>query len=252
MIAAAFHTVIYLPLYNAVAYLIGVVPGEEVGLAVIILTIIVRIIIFPVAQRAVRTQIALRSAAPELEAIKKEFPDNKEEQARRTFALYKERDIHMFAPFLLLLIQLPLLLGLYWVFLRGGLPEIDPSLLYPFVKAPLHPNMQFLGLIDMSSHSIILAATAGLTQAAYAWLTVPKPPKEGSGFQHDLAHSMHLQMRYVLPAVIAIFGYSVAAAVALYWTTGNLFMIAQELVVRRSMRGKSPASPAAGSAVQAG
>jgi len=234
--AGLFHQFIYLPLYNALVFLIGVVPAEEVGLAVIALTVLVRIVVFPLASRAIRAQVGMRAIAPELEKIKEQYKDNKEEQARNTFEVYKENNISIGAPILFILVQLPLLLGLYWVFLKGGLPIVDPSMLYGFVPVPENPNMDLLGLVNMADRSILLALLAGVTQYFFTRLSMPAPPKEGSGFQHDLAKSMHLQMRYVFPILITVFAYSFSAAVALYWVTGNLFSIAQELWVRRTLK----------------
>lgn len=240
IMAGLFHSIIYLPLYNALVFLIGIMPGEEIGLAVIALTILVRIVIFPVAQNSIRTQVALREITPELDKIKTQYKDNKEEQTRQTFALYKERHINMFAPFLLLLVQIPLLLGLYLVFLRGGLPAIDPGFLYSFVSVPANPNMEFLGVFNMAGRSIVLALLAGLTQYFYIRLSMPAPAKHGTGFQHDLARSMHLQMRYGMPVLITIFAYSFSAAIALYWVVGNLFSIGQEVWVKRSLHKTTP------------
>jgi YidC/Oxa1 family membrane protein insertase len=238
MIASIFHTIIYLPLYNGLIFLIGIVPGQEVGLAVILLTIIVRVLMFPIAQTAIKSQIAMRAIAPELEEIKRVYKD-KQEQAAKTFALYKERKINLGASFYLLIIQVPIFLGLYWVFLRGGLPIINEAFLYPFVNGAVHPNMLFLGLIDMASHSIPLAILAGVAQFTYAKLSLPKPAKDGSGFAHDMAKSMHVQMLYVLPVVMIFIAYTVSAAAALYLTTGSLMSIAQELFIKRRMQQKA-------------
>lgn len=237
--ASLFHSFIYLPLYNALIFLVGIVPGEGVGIAVILLTILVRIIVFPIAQNAIKAQVALRKIEPEIEAIKEEFKDNKEELARKTLALYKERGIKMSAPFQLLLVQLPLLIGLYWVFLQGGLPSVDPEALYSFVKVPISPDMNFLGIINIGERSILLAVMAGLSQYIFTRLSMPAPSPNGSGFKHDLARSMHIQMRYVLPLMIGVFAYSFSAAIALYWTTGNLFSIAQEIFVKRGLEKKA-------------
>lgn len=230
-----FHTIVYDPLYNALIFLVGIVPAQEVAIAVILLTILVRIVIFPIAQNAIKTQVALREINPDLEKLKEEYKDDKEAQARAMFDLYKERGIKISAPFLLLLVQLPLLIGLYLVFLYGGLPDVDPSALYSFVSVPTNPNMDFLGFFNMAEQSVVLATLAGFTQYIYIRLSMPAPSSEGSGFKHDLAKSMHVQMRYVLPIMIGAFAYWFASAIALYWVTGNLFSIGQEILVKRKM-----------------
>ena len=241
MIGAAFHTIVYLPIYNALVFFVDVVPTHDIGIAVIIVTIIVRLILFPLARRAIRSQIAMKAVAPEIEALKKEYKDKPEEQGKAMFALYKERKVNPFSGFLLLLLQLPVLLGLYWVFARGGFPLVKPEMLYSFVAVPQAVNMHFLGLIDMSSHSIFLAICVALTQAIYTRLSMGPAgtiTQTEASFSDEMAKSFDVQARYVLPAVIGVVSYFVAAAAPLYWVTSNLFMIGQEFFVGRRFHGR--------------
>ncbi len=233
MIGSLFNTYIHDPLYNALVFLVGIVPGHDVGIAVILLTIAVRIILFPLAKRAVATQLAMKTVAPEIEAIKKKYEDDREQQSRAIFALYKERGIHPFSGIGLVLLQFPVLIALYWVFSHGGLPEIHTETLYSFIQIPSAVNMLFVGLIPMNGHSIFLAVTAALSQFAYTRLsmgsakTVDPSPIESS-LSGEMAKSFDMQARYILPAFIGVIGYTVVAAAPLYWTTSNLFMLAQE------------------------
>lgn len=238
MISSLFHTLVYLPLYNGLIFLVDVMPAHDVGLAVIALTVAVRVILFPLSRRAIETQAAMRDVAPDIEKLKEKYKDKQEEQARAIFALYREKKIRPFSSFFLILLQLPILFGLYWVFWRGGLPSIDPGLLYSFIPQPEAVNMQFLGIFDMGGRSIVLAAVAGLTQLVYARLSMgPRKPHKGeASFSTDLARSMDLQMRFVLPVMIGVIAYTVSAAVPLYWITSNTFMIVQEYASGRRLK----------------
>ncbi len=230
-----FHTYIFTPLYNGLVYLVDILPGHDLGLAVIVLTICVRVILFPLAKRAIKTQIAMKEVAPEIEALKVKHKDDPQEQARATFELYRTRGIKPFSSFFLLLIQLPILFGLYAVFARSGLPSVDPGVLYAFVPSPESVSVHFLGLLDITERSIVLALLAGLTQVVYARLSMGprKPRPEGGTFSSDLAHNFELQARYMLPAMITVFAYIASSAVALYLVTSNLFMIGQEFWMGR-------------------
>lgn len=240
MFKAAFNSFVYEPLYNGLVFFIDYVPAHDVGIAVILLTIVVRVILFPLSKQAIRTQAAMREVAPEIEKLKEKFKDKQEEQARAIFALYREKNIRPFSSFFLILLQLPILFGLYWVFWKGGLPEVDSSILYSFVPTPERVNMMFISLFDMSERSIVLAALAGLTQLVYARLSMgPRKKVEGPPtFSSDLARSMDIQMRYVLPVMIAGIAYTVSAAVPLYWFASNSFMIVQELMMGRRFNGE--------------
>lgn len=241
MIGAAFHAVVYLPIYNALVYFVDVVPTHDIGIAVIIVTIIVRLILFPLARKAIKSQMAMKAVAPEIEELKKKYKDKPEEQGRAMFALYRERKVNPFSGFLLLLLQLPILLGLYWVFAQGGFPAVKPEMLYSFVAVPPAVNMEFLGLINMSSHSIFLAVMVAITQAIYTRLSMgPKGTvtQTEASFSDEMAKSFDVQARYVLPIIIGVVSYFVAAAAPLYWVTSNLFMIGQEFFVGRRFHGK--------------
>jgi YidC/Oxa1 family membrane protein insertase len=239
MISAVFHAVLYNPLYNGLVLLVGIIPTHDIGLAVIALTIVVRIIIYPLSRRAVDAQMKMKKIAPEVEELKKKYKKNSPEQSTAIFKLYKERGVHPFASFGLLLIQFPVLIALYWVFYRSGFPHVDVSLLYPFVHNPAAVNMEFLGLIDMSKRSVLLAILAMVTQFIYTRLSMGPREKNPEGspveasLSGDMAKSFDLQARYILPVMIGVIGYSIASAAPLYWATSNTFMILQELAAGR-------------------
>jgi YidC/Oxa1 family membrane protein insertase len=237
MLSTLFHAIIYDPLYNTLVFLIEILPSADVGIAVITLTILVKLILFPLARRAFHTQEAMKKISPELDSLKKKHKDDKQAFAKEAMDLYRTHGVHPLASFLVILIQLPIIIGLYWVFLKGGLPQIDQSSLYSFVPQPDRVNMVFLGIVSLEAKSIILAVLAALTQFAHAQIAIqpPQPSKEQS-FQNDLSRTIYLQMRYVFPFVVGIFAYTLSAAIALYFIAGNVFSIGQDLFIRRAAR----------------
>ena len=237
MFSAFFSAVIYNPLYNTLVFLIGNIPYADVGIAVILLTILVKIILLPLAQIAIRSQILMNAIKPELDAIREKYKKDKQEQARQTMSLYKEKKINPLAMILPLFVQIPIIFGLYWVFFRGGLPDVNMDLLYSFISVPDVVNMQFIGLVDMGGKSIVIAFLAGITQYIHTKISFPKPNIKNNeqSFKNDLARSMHIQMRYVLPVIVGVISYTISAAIAVYWTTSNLFAIGQEIFVRQRM-----------------
>jgi len=237
MISSIFNTVIYEPLYNALVLLIKVVPFSDVGIAVIILTILVKFLLLPLAHKSSQTQQKIRDVSSEIERIKEKYKD-KQEQTLKTLDLYKKNGIKPFSSILLMFAQIPFIMGLYWVFFKGGLPAIDTSLLYSFITSPDNVNMSFLGFFDMAGRSIFFALSAGASQYYLSKLTLPKPGKkpENPTMKDDLAHSMHLQMRFVMPIIITVIAFTISAAVAVYWTTSNIFTIIQEIRTRKHKR----------------
>jgi len=237
MISSLFHTFVYVPLYNALVGLLSLGAWVDVGMAIIALTTLVKVLLYPLSLKAARTQRLMREMEAPLKEIREKYKDDREEQGKRMLALYREKGVNPFSGFVVLFIQLPIILGLYFVFSKGSLPGIDASLLYSFVHAPQAVDMWFLGLFDMASKSHVLAVLAGVTQFFQAHYALPAPPprSEHATFQEDFARSMQLQMKYVLPVMIVFIAYVVNAAVALYWITSNIFAIGQEIFVKRQL-----------------
>lgn len=235
MFTAFFHSFIYLPIYNALALFVSWMPAGDVGLAIILITVLVKVILFPLAVRASHTQIAMRALEPQMKELRERYKNNAQELALKTMALYRENKVNPFASFLIILIQLPVIFGLYWVIWADSKSGIfDPTLLYSWVTGPQVSSFVFLDLVPLAEGSVILAVLVGLTQYYLSRLMMPAAPeKTGKAFQDDLATSMHLQMRYVFPILLAIISYVATAAIALYFLTSNIFGIMQEFAARR-------------------
>jgi YidC/Oxa1 family membrane protein insertase len=235
MLSNIWNIVLYHPLINALAFLVSIIPGGDVGIAVILLTILVKLILFPLSQKSIEGQAEINILTPELNKIKASGA-SKEEQARLTFELYKKHNTNPFSGCLLVLIQLPIIFALYYVFFKGI--NFDSSSLYSFIHAPAHINMIFLGILDISKKSLVLAILAGISQFLQAYF-MPKPVlSSGTGgsapsFSESFAKSMSMQMKYIFPFLIAFIAYRISGAVALYWVTSNLFMVAQQIYVKK-------------------
>ncbi len=240
MISSLFNTTLYQPLYNGLIFLIDVLPFVDAGVAVVIFTCIVKFILFPLSKKAVITQFRMKQVAPELEKIKEQNKGNSQEQAMQTMALYKKNGISPFVSIILVFIQLPIIFALYFVFLKSGWPQVNTDLLYSFIKIPASVDVNFLGLIDISGKSWILAIAAAVTN--FFQMRYSMPPMEAKkkdhvpSFKDDLARSMQVQMKYVFPVVILFIAYNISGAIAIYWTTSNLFALGQELVIRRHIK----------------
>lgn len=240
MFASIWHGVFFDPIYNTLIFILDHVPGGDVGIAIVLLTVFIKLILLPLALRAAKTQYAMRELEPQLATIKEQHKDDREKLARATMDVYKTAGINPFASILLVLIQLPIIIALYLSVYRGGgvpFPAINTDLLYSFIPTPETVNMIFLGVIDIAGRSLPLALLAGVTQYIHTHLSLPplapRKKDEKPNFKDDFARSMQMQMRYVMPAVIFFVAYTISAAIALYFLVSNLMAIATEFVVRR-------------------
>ena len=225
-----FNAVFYRPLVNALAVLTGVVPFHDLGISVIVLTIVTRSILFPFSHRPLQAQHKMKLIEPELQKIRETIP-NKEAQAKETMALYKKHAINPFSGILSLFVQIPVFLALYNVFSKGA--AFDPQVLYSFVSLPSAVHTEFLGLIDLTHRSIPLAIISAGAQFLHMWLT---NHFAASSAKSDFNKALSFQMTYGMPVVVLIVSLSFPAAVSLYWTTSTIFSIVHEGFVRRTLR----------------
>ncbi len=229
---AFFHATISQPLYNGLIFLMHSLPFFDAGVIIIIFTIIVKLILLPLSIKASKAQLEMKHTEKDLQVIKEKYKDNKEEQTKQTLQYYKDKGINPFASFFILLIQLPILIGLYRVFLKSGLPLIDSTLLYSFISAPVAVNMMFLNIINISEKSIVLALIAGITTYIQVSLSMGGV-QSASGSHNDIAKAMNAQMKYVFPVLMAFIAYTISSGIALYLITSNIFAIAQEYYVKK-------------------
>ena len=239
------QTIFYQPIYNILIFITNNVTFGDLGFAIIIITIIIKFILYPLTKKSIKSQILMKKMEPEIKLIKKNFP-NKEEQAKKTFELYKKYGTNPFSGCLVVLLQLPVLFALYFVVYKGL--SIDNNLVYSFLQKPISINTNFLGLIEMGGKSVFLAVLAGATQFIQGHLSSPIKPKqeilkegetpEATSFQDELASSMQTNVKYILPIFITIISWQISAAVALYFVISNIFTIVQEWYIRRTLEDK--------------
>lgn len=235
MISSLFHVGLYTPIYNLLILLVDYVPNGDIGIAVILVTLAVKLITSPLSISAAKTQRRMRIIEPQLKALREKYKTDKEKQAREMMAMYKNNGIRPFSSLLAILIQLPVIIALYLVFIKEKLMTVNMALVYSFVPLPTQISTLFLGIFPTTGHSIILAIFAAGLQFAQAYVTIPVPEKSKNptGFSgEEFARAIALQSRYILPLLIGVFAYT-SGAIALYFMTSSIVGIIQEYYVRR-------------------
>ncbi len=226
------------PTFNALIALYNLVG--DVGLAIIFLTIIVRLIIFPVTLKSLKSQKALQELQPKLSALKEKYKGDKPGLAKATMELYKAEKVNPAASCLPLLIQLPIFIALYQA-LRIGLENGGFDLLYGFVNNPGTLNSVAFGFLDLAKVNIPIAVLAGLSQFWQAKMLARNKPSEKSPGAKDetMLAAMNKQMLYVMPVMTVVIGASLQGGVILYWLVTNLLTIVQQYVFLKPAATKS-------------
>lgn len=229
-----FTTFLVQPIYNLFVFLLGHTPQGDAVLAIVALTLIMRAVLYPVFTASIRTQMGMQAMQPELDAAEEKYKDDKQALTRERIALLKKHKVNPFAGFGALIIQLVVLIALYFALFREGFPAIDQALLYSFVQVPAQVSTVFFGLFDiLTPHNAILALLVGITQYIAIRLTLGRTPSPTHP-DKQMAHKLQSQMMlYFMPALMAVVSYTFPAAVGVYFVTGNLVSIFQEWVLKR-------------------
>ena len=225
-----FHEILYRPLFNALVFLYEYVTFEDLGVAIIVLTIAIRFLLYPLFYKSFKHQAVLQKIQPEMKKIQERHRNDKGKQGEAMLALYREHKVNPFSGFFLILIQLPILLALYRVFLNGFSPEafID---LYPALNAPEHLENSLFGLIDLSKRSIVIVALAAGAQYIQARFSIAK--RSGEKTEESMQERIGRQMVFLMPILTVVFLVSLPSAIGLYWFTTSAFSALQQWIIKR-------------------
>lgn len=231
-----FNIFLYYPLFNALIFIYNYLPGNDFGLAIIFLTIIIRFLIYPISIMAINSQRALQKLQPKLKEIQEKYKNDKEKQTRETLGLYKKEKINPFSGLFLAIVQIPILIALYKVFWNGLKPEEFINL-YSFIPNPIRINPFFLNVIDLSKPNLLFAALAGITQFFQTKMLMPKQGGSQKN-SNEISAIMQKQMIYFFPFLTIIILLKLPAALGLYWTISGAFSIIQQYFAFKNDKSK--------------
>lgn len=232
-----FTTLLVQPILNLLIWLYNVTPGNDLGVAIIILTVLVKVVLYPFTRAQIKQQRALQQLQPKIDEIRSRLKDEKEAQAKELMELYKREKVNPASSCLPLLVQLPIFIGLYRA-LSDGLGSRGLDLLYPFVANPGTIQTMMFGVIDLAKPNYVLAVLAGAVQFWQSRQMLKKPspttppPAEVAGTEgakdEGMAAAMNKQMMYIMPLVTVFIGVSLPGGLTLYWLVMSLLTVAQQ------------------------
>jgi len=228
-----FNQLFYQPLFNALIFIYRIVPGNDLGIAVLILTILIKILLYPLNLKGIESQKKLSDLQPKLKEIRERFKNDKEMMTKETLELYQKEKINPFSGFFLILIQLPVLFALYKVF-ADSIFSNDFSGLYSFVPNPGEIKPQFL-MINLAKPDFILAFAAGVLQFFQAKTQTPAKQdfniKAKSKDFPDFSEVLNKQMLYFFPVLTFFILLKIPSAISLYLVASTGFSILQRYIV---------------------
>jgi len=227
-----FYEVFYRPIFNLLIALVDLIPGGDLGIAIILLTIIIKLILYPLSLKSIKSQKALQDLQPKVEEIKVKYKDDKEEMSKAMLALYRDNKVNPFSSCLPLLIQFPFLIAIFRVF-QNGIGEESLSQVYSFLGRPEAIDSIFLGIFELSDPSKSLAVLAGLAQFWQAKMMITSRPqvKSDESKDEDFAAILNKQMLYMMPALTIFIGFGLPGGLSLYWLISTLLTALQQLYI---------------------
>jgi YidC/Oxa1 family membrane protein insertase len=231
-----FTIIFYQPILNLLVWLYDIIPGHDIGIAIILLTIIIRVILLPLSKKSIESQKSLQDLQPKIEEIKKQLP-GKEEQGKAMIKLYQDNKINPLSSCLPLLIQLPFLIAVYQVFRaglsKGGLSQSSLALIYPFIHRPEVMSAISLGFLDLAKSNWVLAVLAGAAQFWQAKMMITKkaPINTKGAMDENMTAMLNKQMLYFMPLFTVFIGLSLPGGLTLYWFVVTLLTILQQIFI---------------------
>ncbi|MDD5438101.1 MAG: YidC/Oxa1 family membrane protein insertase [Patescibacteria group bacterium] len=233
-----YNEILFRPILNLLIWLYGVLPGADLGLAIIVLTVIIKLILYPFTVSQIKQQRALQSLQPKINEVRQRLKNDKEAQAKELMELYRKEKVNPAASCLPLIIQLPVFIALYQA-LSVGLKSQSLSMLYSFVPNPGTVHAMLFGLADLTQPNYVLAVLAAAVQFWQSWMmmrqqpgAIKAPPAEVEGKpaakDEDMAAMVNKQMMYVMPIMTLIIGIKLPGGLTLYWFIMSLLTVAQQ------------------------
>ncbi len=235
-----FEVIFYQPILNLLVFLYNTVSMHDLGIAIILLTVIIKLILWPLSRKSIKAQKEMQELQPKIDELKSQYKgkEKQQEMGKALMNLYKEHKVNPFSSCLPLLLQLPFFIAVYQVFSTGLSKHLD--LVYSFIPRP-EVNSIFLGFLDLSKPNIYLAILAGGAQFWQAKMMMVKKSNNavvGETKEDSMAAIMNKQMLYFMPALTIFIGITLPGGLTLYWLVLTLLTVLQQLLMNRPHNNK--------------
>lgn len=230
-----YHAVISTPLLNLLVGLYDTVALQDLGIAIAILTLLVRLAFYPLFQRGLEQQAKMQELQPHIAALKTKHKGNHEAHSKALMALYKEHSFNPFSGIAMMLVQIPILIALYHLFI-SVFNEGSLERLYSFIPNPGTLNNISLGFIDLKEPLFWLVVVTAVLQFIQARMSVSNITFT------DKAQQLSSQVvTFVAPIITLVVFAQLPAAVSVYWLISSLLSVGQQYLAMRNIAARKKA-----------
>lgn len=221
MIGNLFNSLFFEPILALLVFIYDHVAFNDLGLAIIALTVLIRLVLFPLFYRGAKDQTLIQKLQPRIEEIKNKHKKNREEQTKALMTLYREHKLNPLSGFLILIIQLPIFIALFQIFRN------------PDTISSTFDNPFFLGLINLGEVVMVFALLAAVLQYFQGKLAFSKR-KTTSPANSPLANFTKTFI-YAGPIISLMILTRLPSALALYWIVSTLFSLGQQFIINKKL-----------------
>lgn len=225
--ATLFNTYIYQPILWLLVLIYQNFSFHDLGIAIIILTILIRLVLLPIFYKGAKDQTIIQKIQPHIKKIQLDHKDDKERQAKELMALYQKHSVNPFSSILFLILQLPIFIALFQIFTKE-------------VGASVFGSHYFLGFLDLSSKNLVLAVVAALLQYLQIRLMITSKKPSGNDKGKDFGAANQKMMMYMGPILTIVVLLNLPAAIGLYWSVSNMFSIGQQFYINKKINIPDP------------
>lgn len=236
-----YQLILYQPIFNGLMAIHKFVPGHDLGVAIILLTLLMKLILFYPSLSSLKSQRALQDLQPKITKLREKYKDDRQKQGQELMKLYRENKVSPLSSCLPMILQLVLLIPLYQAFINGLKTDPETHLLVAdqlnnlygslrsiYETAPI--NLVSFGFLNLGAKGgIVLGLIAGGLQFWQTWmLSRKKGPKGPAAKDENVAASVNRQMLYLFPLLTIYLVSSFPAGIGVYWIVSTLFQLLQQ------------------------
>jgi len=234
-----FNIILYQPILNLLVFFYNIIPGHQLWIAIVLVTLVIKAILFPLNRLALKGQKAMSELQPQLAEIRKKYPNDKAKQAQETISLYQKSKVNPAISCLPLLIQFPILIAVFQVF-RAGLSSSNLQV-YSFLTNPGALETVAFGFLDLAKPNLFLALLTCFLQYFQTKMLPSKTPSpnvlkqdKGGAKDENMMAIMNKQMKFMMPIFTLFIGLTLPSGLMLYWLTSLLVTLIEQKIFLRS------------------
>lgn len=239
-----FNTIFLKPIYNTVLFFVNIIPNHDIGIAIILTTLLVKLVLLPLNLSSQRSTYLMKEVQIEIDEIKAKNKGDNKKLAEETMALYKKKKIKPFSSIFTLIIQIPVFFALYFVF-RDGI-VLKKDLIYSFISFPENVKNLAFGILDLTKPYWFLGILTGITMYIFSKRqsdafknvkeTKDTDKNKEADFKTIFAKNMQMQMTYFLPIISGLSAAFFPAVIGVYWVVNNILNILQDIYIKRQLK----------------